>query len=119
MFIRMFIFHAECRVIFYQRTKNIFKSGQKLEAVDLEEPYIIRVATVFNVYGRILLLLFDGHNKFQYMDYESEDIYPIGWCLKTGHPLSTSHGISKLIVELRINQLSQFIMNIQTEEGRD
>ena len=79
---------------FSQRIKNIFRTGHKLEAVDLEEPFMIRVATVFNVIGRILLLLFDGHNKFQYVDYESEDIYPIGWCLRTGHPLSTPHGIS-------------------------
>ena len=57
---------------------------------------MIRVATVFNVIGgRILLLLFDGHNKFQYMDSESEDIYPIGWCMKTGHPLGTPRGISE------------------------
>jgi len=76
-----------------KRVKNIFKTGHKLEAVDLEEPFMIRVATVFNVIGRILLLLFDGHSKFQYVDYESEDIYPIGWCLRTGHPLSTPHGI--------------------------
>ena len=79
-----------------QRVKNSFKIGQRLEAVDLEEPFMVRVATIFNVIGRILLLLFDGHNKFQYVDYESEDIYPIGWCMKTGHPLSTQHGISKL-----------------------
>ena len=56
---------------------------------------MIRVATVYNVIGRVLLLLFDGHNKFQYMDFESEDVYHTGWCMKTGHPLSTPHGIGK------------------------
>ena len=86
----LFLFQRSAKV-------NRFKVGQKLEAVDLEEPSSIRVATVFSVIGRIILLLFDGQGKFQYVDCESEDIFPTGWCFRTGHPLHTSYGIGKFL----------------------
>eukprot|EP00795_Rhopilema_esculentum_P009517 gene9517-17256_t len=75
-----------------RRVKNAFRVGEKLAAVDLEEPHLVRVATVFNIIGRVLLLLFDGQGKFQYVDCDSEDIYPVEWLLNTGHPLCTPNG---------------------------
>ena len=72
-----------------------FKPGMKLEVVDLEQPQIIRVATITNGMGRMLQLFFDGQQKFQFVDFESPDIYPIGWCKRTGHPLHSPFGPSK------------------------
>ena len=74
-----------------------FKPGMKLEVVDLEQPHIVRVATITNIMGRMLQLFFDGQQKFQFVDFESPDIYPIGWCKRTGHPLHSPFGPSKYI----------------------
>lgn len=62
--------------------KHGFKVGQKLEAVDLMEPRLICVATVAKVVGRLLRVHFDGWESEydQWVDCESPDIYPVGWC---------------------------------------
>lgn len=81
---------------FTQKMKaHKFKPGMKLEVVDLEQPHIIRVATITNIMGRMLQLFFDGQQKFQFVDFESPDIYPIGWCKRTGHPLHSPFGPSE------------------------
>lgn len=83
-------------IILMQKIKtHKFKPGMKLEVVDLEQPQIIRVATITNGMGRMLQLFFDGQQKFQFVDFESPDIYPIGWCKRTGHPLHSPFGPSK------------------------
>lgn len=69
----------------------------KLEVADLEQPQIIRVATITNIMGRMLQLFFDGQSKFQFVDFESPDIYPIGWCKRTGHTLHSPFGPSKCL----------------------
>ena len=47
--------------------------------------------------GRMLQLFFDGQSKFQFVDFESPDIYPIGWCKRTGHTLHSPFGPSKCL----------------------
>ena len=69
----------------------------KVEAVDLEHPCTVRVATVIDVMGRLVQLFLDGQSRFQFLDVESPDIYPVGWCQRTGHPLETPFGASMLI----------------------
>ncbi|XP_029102646.1 lethal(3)malignant brain tumor-like protein 2 isoform X1 [Scleropages formosus] len=66
-----------------------FAPGMKLEAVDLMEPRLVCVATVRRCAGRLLLLHFDGWEpEFdQWVDYQSPDIYPVGWCEITGYQL--------------------------------
>ncbi|XP_060101355.1 lethal(3)malignant brain tumor-like protein 2 isoform X1 [Heteronotia binoei] len=66
-----------------------FKVGTKLEAVDLMEPRLICVATVKRVIHRLLRIHFDGwDNEYdQWMDCESPDIYPVGWCELIGYQL--------------------------------
>lgn len=66
-----------------------FKSGMKLEAVDLMEPRLLCVATVTKVVGRLLHVHFDGwENQYdQWVDCESPDIYPVGWCELVGYDL--------------------------------
>lgn len=78
--------------LFRKMKAHKFKPGMKLEVVDLEKPHIIRVATITNIMGRMLQLFFDGQSKFQFVDFESPDIYPIGWCKRTGHILHTPFG---------------------------
>lgn len=66
-----------------------FKAGMKVEAVDLMEPRLICVATVKRVVHRLLSIHFDGwDNEYdQWVDCESPDIYPVGWCELTGYQL--------------------------------
>lgn len=61
---------------------NPFKVGMKLESVDLVEPKLICPATVIAVAGRLIRINFDGWGVDfdQWIDCESCDIYPIGWC---------------------------------------
>nr|XP_028602363.1 lethal(3)malignant brain tumor-like protein 2 isoform X3 [Podarcis muralis] len=66
-----------------------FKMGAKLEAVDLMEPRLICVATVKRVVHRLLRIHFDGWDSEydQWVDCESPDIYPVGWCELIGYQL--------------------------------
>ncbi|XP_053577374.1 LOW QUALITY PROTEIN: lethal(3)malignant brain tumor-like protein 2 [Bombina bombina] len=66
-----------------------FKPGMKLEAVDLMAPRLICVATVKRVVQRLLRIHFDGWDDEydQWVDCESPDIYPVGWCELTGYQL--------------------------------
>ena len=91
---------------FYTSTskKNPFEKGMKLESVDLMEPKMICVATVTAVVDRLILLSFDGwDNQFdQWVDWESCDIYPMGWAKFVGYSLEE---IRK--VEPEINTLNK------------
>ncbi|GAA6100996.1 lethal(3)malignant brain tumor-like protein 2 isoform X1 [Tachysurus ichikawai] len=71
-----------------------FVPDMKLEAVDLMEPRLVCVATVQRCVGRLLLLHFDGwESEFdQWVDCESPDIYPVGWCELTGYQLQPPIG---------------------------
>ncbi|KAJ8283652.1 hypothetical protein COCON_G00025020 [Conger conger] len=71
-----------------------FAPGMKLEAVDLMEPRLICVATVWRSVGRLLLLHFDGWEpEFdQWVDCQSPDIFPVGWCELTGYQLQPPIG---------------------------
>jgi len=72
----------------HQQSKQ-FAVGMKLEAVDLQLPNLISVATVKNVIGRLLLIGFDSWDSTydQWMDEESTNIFPVGWCELVGHQL--------------------------------
>lgn len=61
----------------------------KLESVDLMEPGMVCVATVKQVAGRLIKLTFDGwdQNYDQWVDFESCDLFPVGWCELVGYPL--------------------------------
>ncbi|XP_069572134.1 MBT domain-containing protein 1-like isoform X4 [Brachyistius frenatus] len=66
-----------------------FLSGMKLEAVDLMEPRLVCVATVTRIVHRLLRIHFDGwEDEYdQWVDCESPDLYPVGWCQLTGYQL--------------------------------
>ncbi|KAL7300347.1 hypothetical protein TKK_0006972 [Trichogramma kaykai] len=69
--------------------KNMFKVGQKLEAIDKKNPQLICTATVGAVKDQSIHVSFDGwRGAFDYWcRYDSRDIFPPGWCQKSGHPL--------------------------------
>ncbi|XP_039307528.1 lethal(3)malignant brain tumor-like protein 3 isoform X3 [Solenopsis invicta] len=74
---------------FKQRPPCAFRRGMKLEVVDKRVPQLIRVATVEDVKDHLLKIKFDGwpDNHAYWVDDDSPDIHPVGWCSKTGHPL--------------------------------
>ncbi|XP_076044049.1 polycomb protein Scm [Oratosquilla oratoria] len=69
--------------------KNHFDVGMKLEAVDKKNPQLICAATVGAVNGEMIHVTFDGwRGAFDYWcRYDSRDIFPVGWCAMSGHPL--------------------------------
>ncbi|KAL0181001.1 hypothetical protein M9458_023407, partial [Cirrhinus mrigala] len=70
-------------------TQNYFKPGMKLEAVDRKNPYLICPATIGEVRGDKIFITFDGwRGAFDYWcQYDSRDIFPVGWCQLTNHSL--------------------------------
>lgn len=74
---------------FKQRSANGFRRGMRLEAVDKRVPHLIRVATVDDVRDHTIRIRFDGWpDQYSYwVDDDSPDIHPAGWCLETKHPL--------------------------------
>jgi len=68
--------------------ENLFKVGMKLEALDPKNPLLICVATVAGVDGDKIRVDFDGYLGSDYWcRYDSRDIFPVGWCYLSGHPL--------------------------------
>ncbi|XP_035503395.2 sex comb on midleg-like protein 2 isoform X3 [Scophthalmus maximus] len=69
--------------------QNIFKPGMKLEAVDKKNPYLICPATIGEVRGDEVFVMFDGwRGAFDYWcKWDSRDIFPVGWCSLTKHSL--------------------------------
>lgn len=74
-----------------------FVAGMKMEAADLMDPRLVCVATVAKVVGRLLKIRFDGWEEEydQWLDCESPDIYPVGWCQLVGHKLEGPRVIPK------------------------
>ncbi|XP_015091279.1 lethal(3)malignant brain tumor-like protein 3 isoform X2 [Vicugna pacos] len=66
-----------------------FQKKMKLEVIDKRNPAFIRVATVADTDDHRIKVHFDGWNScYDYwIDADSPDIHPVGWCSKTGHPL--------------------------------
>ncbi|XP_068175132.1 sex comb on midleg-like protein 2 isoform X2 [Antennarius striatus] len=70
-------------------SQNNLKPGMKLEAVDKKNPYLICPATIGEVKGDEVFIMFDGwRGAFDYWcKYDSRDIFPVGWCSLTKHSL--------------------------------
>ncbi|XP_056895940.1 lethal(3)malignant brain tumor-like protein 1 isoform X2 [Takifugu flavidus] len=74
--------------------KNGFKQGMKLEGIDPQHPSMYFVLTVAEVCGYRLRLHFDGYSDCHdfWVNANSADIHPPGWCESTGHKLQTPKG---------------------------
>uniref|UniRef100_A0ABM5G5K3 Lethal(3)malignant brain tumor-like protein 3 isoform X3 n=1 Tax=Pogona vitticeps TaxID=103695 RepID=A0ABM5G5K3_9SAUR len=66
-----------------------FQKNMKLEVVDKRNPVLIRVATVVDTDDHRIKIHFDGWDGIYdyWVDADSPDNHPAGWCAKTGHPL--------------------------------
>uniref|UniRef100_H3D5Y3 L3MBTL histone methyl-lysine binding protein 2 n=1 Tax=Tetraodon nigroviridis TaxID=99883 RepID=H3D5Y3_TETNG len=89
---------APARLFYTDYPGHGFCPNMKLEAVDLMEPRLVCVATVRRCVGRLLLIHFDGwEDEFdQWVDYESPDIYPAGWCELMGYQLQPPPELAEL-----------------------
>ncbi|XP_037892750.1 polycomb protein Scm isoform X3 [Glossina fuscipes] len=69
--------------------ENLFCVGQKLEAVDKKNPQLICCATVDAIKDDQIHVTFDGwRGAFDYWcSYNSRDIFPVGWCARSCHPM--------------------------------
>uniref|UniRef100_A0A8C6ZP97 SAM domain-containing protein n=1 Tax=Nothoprocta perdicaria TaxID=30464 RepID=A0A8C6ZP97_NOTPE len=74
---------------FKLRPAHGFQVDMKLEAVDRRNPILIRVATVADKDDYRIKIHFDGWDHIYdfWVDVDSPDIHPVGWCAKTGHAL--------------------------------
>lgn len=70
----------------------------KLECADLMDPRLVCVATIARVVGRLLKVHFDGwEDEYdQWLDCESPDMYPVGWCFLTGYKLEGPRALPKV-----------------------
>ncbi|XP_055625612.1 lethal(3)malignant brain tumor-like protein 3 isoform X2 [Toxorhynchites rutilus septentrionalis] len=73
----------------YPSGTNKFRSGMKLEAIDPENNSLFCVCTIVEVRGFRMKLNLDGysHDYDFWVNADSLDIFPPGWCQKTGRIL--------------------------------
>lgn len=73
---------------------NCFERGMKLEAIDPENCSLFCVCTIVEVRGYRLKLNFDGYSSMYdfWVNADSMDIFPPGWCEKTARVLQAPKG---------------------------
>ena len=83
----------------------------KVECADLMDPRLVCVGTVSKVVGRLLKIHFDGwEDEYdQWLDCDSPDIYPVGWCVTVGHKLEGPR--------IAVTQLKQQIKNVSPKNA--
>lgn len=74
--------------------RNGFRVGMKLEGIDPSHPSLFCVLTIAEVCGFRCRLHFDGYSEcFDFwVNADSNEIFPVGWCEKTGHKLHPPKG---------------------------
>lgn len=79
---------------FVRRPLRDFAINTTIEIVDLVVPSLIRIAEIIDVRGDELKILYDGfHSNYAYwVEDDSPDIHPVGWTLKTNHPIEIPPG---------------------------
>lgn len=67
-------------------TPNTFEIGQKLEAIDPQNSSLFSVCTIVDKCGYRIKLHFDGYMPAYdfWVNADSMNIFPAGWCSKTG-----------------------------------
>ncbi|XP_071536853.1 lethal(3)malignant brain tumor-like protein 3 isoform X2 [Panulirus ornatus] len=76
-------------------SRNLFKPGMKLEAIDPAHQSLFCVMTVAEIIGYRLRLHFDGYSdQYDYwINADSPNIFPAGWCEKNGRQLEPPLGV--------------------------
>ncbi|ALC47267.1 Scm, partial [Drosophila busckii] len=74
---------------------NCFELGMKLEAIDPENCSLFCVCTIVEVRGYRLKLSFDGYSSMYdfWVNADSMDIFPPGWCERTSRLLQPPKGM--------------------------
>lgn len=85
---------AAAEELFAPREPIHFKPNMKLEVVDPRNPSLIRPATVISHKGHRVKLHLDGwpNDYCFWLEDDSPDLHPIGWCDATGHNLEHPPG---------------------------
>lgn len=95
--------------LFYREpASNEFMPGMKIECADLMDPRLVCVATVAKTVGRVLKVHFDGwEDEYdQWLDAESPDMYPVGWCILVGHKLEGPPLVPRTLLTQKISPKS-------------
>ncbi|XP_043071201.1 uncharacterized protein LOC6567674 isoform X2 [Drosophila grimshawi] len=75
----------------FPTSANCFERGMKLEAIDPENCSLFCVCTIVEVRGYRLKLNFDGYSSMYdfWVNADSMDIFPPGWCERTSRILQS------------------------------
>lgn len=75
--------------LFSPRPPNCFRPNMKVEVVDPRNPSLIRLATVVTHKAHRVKLCLDGWSSEHsfWLEDDSCNIHPMGWCAATGHDL--------------------------------
>ncbi|KAF8781915.1 Lethal(3)malignant brain tumor-like protein 1 [Argiope bruennichi] len=75
---------------------NGFVKDMKLEGIDPKHPSLFCVLSVSETKGYRVRLHFDGYSECYdfWVNADSPDIFPVGWCEKTGHELRPPKGFT-------------------------
>ncbi|CAM9576344.1 unnamed protein product [Lampetra planeri] len=78
----------------FPQSRNGFKVGMRLEGIDPKHPSLVCVLSVAEVCGYRVRLHFDGYSECYdfWVNADSPDIHPVGWCEKTNHKLQPPKG---------------------------
>lgn len=81
----------------FPTSKNGFKVGMRLEGIDPLHPSMFCVLSVAEVIGFRMRLHIDGYSECYdfWVNADSHDIRPVGWCQATGHKLHPPKGYSE------------------------
>ena len=95
---------------------NLFREGMKLEAVDRKNPRLICPATIQQVKDDMVFVSFDGwKGAFDYWcRYDSRDLFPVGWCQKSNHPLQMPGNKDLKISESNLSYVMPTKIPLQT-----
>lgn len=99
---------ADEKLFYREATNNGFRPGMKIECADLMDPRLVCVATVAKTVGRLLKVHFDGwEDEYdQWLDAQSPDMYPVGWCILVGHKLEGPPLVPRIQVAQKISPKS-------------
>lgn len=77
----------------FPNTPNTFEINQKLEAIDPQNSDLFCVCTIVDKCGHRIKLHFDNYLSTYdfWVNADSENIFPAGWCSKTGRLIDWVH----------------------------
>lgn len=70
-----------------------------VEVVDIVVPSLLRIARVIDVKNNEIKIRYDGFDPIYdyWVENDSPNIHPVGWSLKTNHPLEIPAGKYEII----------------------